>query len=172
MITSHQFKQVVRCGVMESANVNKVSTTKLKVTDYVFEYKGNDLTNAYLEYYRDKVKYTEYKNGKKDEEYYIPIIFLAIKAKLDNSEYSFDFAIEKYVDILNNLEVNNTRDITEFINYGETNFQGPDEFELFLNKDSIYSYEPVFKVTKLDINKFLFKIQYRNLFIWFIVNFD
>lgn len=153
---------------------SKITKAKLKVTDYVFEYKGNDLNNAYLEYYSDKAKYTEYKNGKKDKEYYSPIIFFTIKASLDNSEYSFDFAIEKYADILNNLEVNNTRDITEFINEGETSFQGADEFEsiYFPSKDNFYSYDPVFKVTKLEENKFLFKIQCQNVFLWFIVNFD
>lgn len=75
---------------------------------------------------------------------------------------------------MNNLEVNNTRDITDFINEGETSFQGTDEFEpiYFPSKDNFYSYDPVFKVTKLDINKFLFKIQCQNVFLWFIVNFD
>ena len=101
-------------------------------------------------------------------------MLFSISATLNDIDYSFDFALEKSLDELNSLEINDTKNITEFINEGETLFQSPDEFEpiYFPSKDNFYSYDPVFKVTKLDINKFLFKIQCQNVFIWFIVTFE
>ena len=82
-------------------------------------------------------------------------MFFSISATLNEIDYSFDFALEKSLDELNSLEINDTKNITEFINEGETLFQGHDEFEpiYFPSKDYFYSYDPVFKVTKLDINK-------------------
>ena len=76
-------------------------------------------------------------------------------------------------DILNNLKLKQSIDITKFINKGETSFQSYDEFEpiYFPSKDNFYSYDPLFKVTKLKLNKFLFKIQCQNIFLWFIVDF-
>ena len=79
--------------------------------DYVFEYKGTDLTNAYLEYYFDLMKFVKYENGKIAKEGNYPIIFFSISATLDNKEYFFNFALEKSLDDLNNLNVNEQRDI-------------------------------------------------------------
>ena len=149
------------------------TTIKLKVTDYVFEYKGNDLNNAYLEYYFDKMKYIRYEKRKIVEEGNYPVIFFSINSTLDNKEYFFNFVLEKSLDDLNNLNINEQRNITKFINEGETLFQISDRLEpiYFPSKDNFYGYDPVFKVTKLELNKFLFKIQCQNIFLWFIVYF-
>ena len=37
-------------GQVGNKNSSEITKIKLKVMDYVFEYKGTDLTNAYLEY--------------------------------------------------------------------------------------------------------------------------
>ena len=161
-------------GQIGNIDASEITRLKIKSSDYVFEYKGIDLIDAYLEYYFDKVKYVEYKNGYKSQEILKPIIFFSIKAYDEEKECFFDFALEKSLDELNSLEINDTKNITEFINEGETKFQSPDEFEsiYFPSKDNFYSYDPVFKVTKLETNKFLFKIQCQNIFLWFIVTFE
>lgn len=161
-------------GQVGNKNSSEITKIKLKVMDYVFEYKGTDLTNAYLEYYFDLMKFIKYENGKIAKEGNYPIIFFSISATLDNKEYFFNFALEKSLDYLNNLNVNEQRDITKFINEGETLFQTPDGLEpiYFPSKDNFYGYDSVFKVTKLEENKMLFKIQCQNIFIWFIVNFN
>lgn len=164
----------VTFGQIGNINASEITRLKIKSSDYIFEYKGIDLTDAYLEYYFDKVKYIEYKNGYKSQEILKPIIFFSIKAYDEEKECFFDFALEKSLDELNSLKVNDTKSITEFINEGETKFQSPDEFEsiYFPSKDNFYSYDPVFKVTKLETNKFLFKIQCQNIFLWFVVIFE
>ena len=161
-------------GQIGNIDASEITRLKIKSSNYVFEYKGIDLIDAYLEYYFDKVKYVEYKNGYKSQEILKPIIFFSIKAYDEEKECFFDFALEKSLDELNSLEINDTKNITEFINEGETKFQSPDEFEsiYFPSKDNFYSYDPVFKVTKLETNKFLFKIQCQNIFLWFIVTFE
>lgn len=94
-------------------------------------------------------------------------MFFSISATLNDIDYSFNFALEKSLDELNSLEINDTKNITEFINEGLTLFQSHNEFEpiYFPSKDNFYSYDPVFKITKLEENKFLFKIQCQNIFL-------
>lgn len=165
-----------KCVYRQIGNVNTSKNVKyrLKVTDYIFNYLGQDLTNAYLEYYFDDLKYVKYENGKREKEGKAPIIFFSISANLYNNEYSFEFCLEKSLDDLNKLKINTPKDITKFINEGETYFQGPDNFEsiYFPSKNNLYGYDPVFKVTKFKKNKFLFKIQCQNIFLWFIAIFE
>ena len=42
---------MAKCSYGQVGNINpsQITKIKLKVMDYVFEYKGTDLTNAYLE---------------------------------------------------------------------------------------------------------------------------
>ena len=142
-------------GQIGNMNSSKSIRCKLKVTDYVFNYLNQDLSNAYLEYYFDEFEFVQYKNSKVVKKGKYPIMFFSISATLNDIDYSFDFALEKSLDELNCLEINDTKNITEFINEGGTQFKGNDEFEpiYFPSKDNFYSYDPVFKVTKLDINK-------------------
>ena len=88
---------MAKCSYGQVGNINpsQITKIKLKVMDYVFEYKGTDLTNAYLEYYFDLMKFVKYENGKIAKEGNYPIIFFSISATLDNKEYFFNFALEK-----------------------------------------------------------------------------
>ena len=38
-------------------------------------------------------------------------------------------------------------------------------------RDNIYKYTPSFFIEKVDNNKFVFKIQYEDIFIWFLSDF-
>lgn len=82
----------------ENTKENKSMNTKLKVTDYVFNYNNEDFNNATLEYYFDKIKNVEmsYEDGKKiyKKESFSPIITFLISAEDKNKEkYSFEFSI-------------------------------------------------------------------------------
>ena len=79
----------VKFGTIGGIEPSKIQKIKLNVMDYIFNYKGIDLNRAYLEYYFDKMKTVNYKDGIKQEEKYTSIIFFDITAQLNNKEYSF-----------------------------------------------------------------------------------
>lgn len=149
---------------------SKIKKLKLRVMDYVFNYKGIDLTQAYLEYYFDRILTVQYKDGIRQEEKYKPIIFFCVTAVLDEEEYSFEFAIEMSLEDLNKLSDKPTN-INEYVNQGEIFFNGEIDLDFTL-EESPYLFQPSFVVTKLGENKFVFKIQYQELFMWFVVDFN
>lgn len=51
-------------GQIGNMNSSKSTRCKLKVTDYVFNYLNQDLSNAYLEYYFDEFEFVQYNNTK------------------------------------------------------------------------------------------------------------
>lgn len=154
-------------GDIEPSKIKKI---KLRVMDYVFNFKGIDLTQAYLEYYFDKMLTVQYKDGIRQKEKYKPIIFFAITALLDEEEYSFEFAIEMSLEDLNKLSDKPTN-INEYVNQGEVFFNGEIDLDFTL-EESPYLFQPSFVITKLAENKFVFKIQYQELFIWFVGDFN
>lgn len=163
-----------KSGFAQVGNINpsEITRLKLKVTDYVFYYQGVDLTDAYLEYYFDEIRHVEYEDGQRSKETISPIIFFSIKAYDEQIEYFFDFAEELSVEKLNLLENNKPTNINDYIIPEETYFQGNNiEFIDFPNPEDPYIFNPNFVVTKLQDNKFVFKIQCQNIFLWFVVDF-
>ena len=73
--------------MQQKKNTNEIENfnTKLTITDYVFNYNKEDLSNATLTYYFDKIKHVElkYENGKKiyKTENFSPIITFLISAE-------------------------------------------------------------------------------------------
>ena len=153
-------------------------TIKLKVTDYVFCYKGVDLDNAGLRYWFDKILYVQYEDGKRKSEELSPTIDISISASDENKKtYSFDFMINIDVETLNQMSDKPTN-INEYIIEGETffwnasnNSDNPKCMEVYL-EESIYHFTPGFFVQKIEEKKFAFKIQYQELFIWFHIDFN
>lgn len=85
---------ITRYSKRKNINERESINTKLKVTDYVFNYNNEDFNNATLEYYFDKIKNVEmsYEDGKKiyKKESFSPIITFLISAEDKNKEkYSF-----------------------------------------------------------------------------------
>lgn len=160
----------VKFGTIGGIEPSKIQKIKLNVMDYIFNYKGIDLNRAYLEYYFDKMKTVNYKDGIKQEEKYTPIIFFDITAQLNNKEYSFSFALEMGLEQLNNLG-NKPTNINNYINQGEIFFSEDIDLNFYLNENP-YTFQPSYVVTKLEKNKFVFKVQYQLLFIWFVVKFN
>ena len=151
---------------------------KLRIMDYVFCYKGVDFNNAELKYFFDKIQTVEYENGERKEDKFSPAIDFSISAKGENNRIcTFDFMLNMGVDDLNKFP-NKPININEYIIGGESFFFDSDsdskapEFMDFDLEESIYHFTPSFLVQKLDNNKFAFKIQYQDLFIWFHINFD
>ena len=151
---------------------------KLKIMDYVFCYKGIDLSNATIKYWFDKIQYIEYENGKRKNEEFSPVINFSISADDETKKtYSFDFMVNMDVSMLNEMSDKPTN-INKYIIQGETffwdahtNLQVP-EFMSFELEENIYQFTPNFSVQKLNHNQFAFKIQYQNLFIWFHIDFN
>lgn len=156
--------------------VNSIKT-KLNITNYIFCYNDKDLNNANLEYWFDTSQNIElkYENGKQIEkkETFKPVINFLITAFDENKEsYTFDFMIQANVKDLNKLPTSPIL-INEYVIDGEIFFKTPNDenSELIYINNSIYSYTPTFWLQKIEDNKFVFKIQYQNLFIWFDIKF-
>ena len=61
--------------------------------------------------------------------------------------------------------------INNYINQGEIFFSEDIDLNFYLNENP-YTFQPSYVVTKLEKNKFVFKVQYQLLFIWFVVKFN
>ena len=164
-----------KCDNIKSADS---ITTKLRIMDYVFCYKGIDLKNAELEYCFSKIQSIEFKDGEISKEQFSPVICFSINAQSDNDNTcAFEFMVNMNVDSLNEFP-NKPTNINEYIVKGETFFwdsynkQQVPEFMDFALEENIYSFTSYFSVQKLEDRKFAFKIQYQDLFIWFHIDFN
>jgi len=160
----------------------KTISKKLKITDYVFTYNDEDLNNASIEYRFGEIEHTKpyYENGikvKENEVWYTPIIDFTIRAedKFENI-FALDFMLEMDVDMLNKLP-KKAININKHMVPGEIFFHNPYESGIeFLDsvyeEENIYHFCPSYWVQKGTNNKFTFKIQYQDIFIWFNIEFD
>ena len=169
---------ITRYSKRKNINERESINTKLKVTDYVFNYNNEDFNNATLEYYFDKIKNVEmsYEDEKKiyKKESFSPIITFLISAEDKNKEkYSFEFSLNLDIKDLNKMSQTNPTNIIDYVIEGEIFFQNPYkkgvEFWEIEKKENIYHFTSSYWVQKLSENKFAFKIQYQTLFIWFHV---
>lgn len=115
-----------RKNINERESIN----TKLKVTDYVFNYNNEDFNNATLEYYFDKIKNVEmsYEDEKKiyKKESFSPIITFLISAEDKNKEkYSFEFSLNLDIKDLKKMSQTNPTNIINYVIEGEIFFQNP-----------------------------------------------
>lgn len=143
---------------------------KLGIDEYVFSYRKEDLKNAILEYNFDNITLVSYKDGVKFEDHK-PLINFNIMANSSNKKYSFSFSLFGDLVTLNNFS--NVVKINDYIVFGEV-FLFDNGTCIILDddlKDNIYKYTPSFFIEKVDNNKFVFKIQYEDIFIWFLSDF-
>lgn len=143
---------------------------KLEIDEYVFSYRKEDLKNAILEYDFDNITLVSYKDGVKFEDHK-PLINFNIMANSSNKKYSFSFSLFGDLVTLNNFS--NVVKINDYIVFGEV-FLFDNGTCIILDddlKDNIYKYTPSFFIEKVDNNKFVFKIQYEDIFIWFLSDF-
>lgn len=149
---------------------------KLRVDEYVFEIDGKDIYNANLIYSIDNIESTIFKDGKKSDVIKEPALSIELngKDKDDNIAWiSFDLKID--IDYLNTLSKIPT-DITNLLHGSESFMKKPNEelsefldFELPRNnEDDIYRNFSSLWVSKIDENKFIFKLSVPNiLFTYF-----
>ena len=143
---------------------------KLGIDEYVFSYRKEDLKNAILEYNFDNITLVSYKDGVKFEDHK-PLINFNIMANSSNKKYSFSFSLFGDLVTLNNFS--NVVKINDYIVFSEV-FLFDNGTCIILDddlKDNIYKYTPSFFIEKVDNNKFVFKIQYEDIFIWFLSDF-
>lgn len=170
-------------GYSKVGNVNSSEPIKidLKIMDYVFCYNNEDLSNAKLKYWFDKIQNIEFKyeNGKKiwSKENFSPTIDFSISAEDRNKErYYFNFMLNLDLKILNKMSTTIPTNINNYVIEGEILLDNPYiegvEFLDIEKEENIYHFTPSYWVQKLEKNKFAFKIQYQSLFIWFHINFD
>lgn len=144
---------------------------KLGIDEYVFTYKKEKLKNATLECSFDTITLISYENGIRTKRSK-PLINFNITANSNNKKYSFSFSIFGNLITLNNSS-NILVNINDYIVPGEVFFIDDGTCKTFDDelKDNIYKYTPTFFVEKINDNKFVFKIQYDDIFIWFLSDF-
>ncbi len=143
---------------------------KLGIDEYVFSYRKEDLKNAILEYDFDNITLVSYKDGVKFEDHK-PLINFNIMANSSNKKYSFSFSL--FGDLVTLNKFSNVIKINDYIVPGEVFFIDDGICKILDDelKDNIYKYTPTFFVEKINDNKFVFKIQYDDIFIWFLSDF-
>lgn len=143
---------------------------KLEIDEYVFSYRKEDLKNAILEYDFDNITLVSYKDGVKFEDHK-PLINFNIMANSSNKKYSFSFSL--FGDLVTLNKFSNVIKINDYIVPGEVFFIDDGICKILDDdlKDNIYKYTPSFFIEKIDNNKFVFKIQYEDIFIWFLSDF-
>lgn len=143
---------------------------KLEIDEYVFSYRKEDLKNAILEYDFDNITLVSYKYGVKFEDHK-PLINFNIMANSSNKKYSFSFSL--FGDLVTLNKFSNVIKINDYIVPGEVFFIDDGICKILDDelKDNIYKYTPTFFVEKINDNKFVFKIQYDDIFIWFLSDF-
>ena len=143
---------------------------KLEIDEYVFSYRKEDLKNAILEYDFDNITLVSYKDGVKFEDHK-PLINFNIMANSSNKKYSLSFSL--FGDLVTLNKFSNVIKINDYIVPGEVFFIDDGICKILDDelKDNIYKYTPTFFVEKINDNKFVFKIQYDDIFIWFLSDF-
>ena len=92
-------------------------------------------------------------------------------ANSSNKKYSFSFSL--FGDLVTLNKFSNVIKINDYIVPGEVFFIDDGICKILDDelKDNIYKYTPTFFVEKINDNKFVFKIQYDDIFIWFLSDF-
>lgn len=143
---------------------------KLGIDEYVFTYKKEDLKNATLECSFDTITLISYENGIRTKRSK-PLINFNIVANSSNKKYSFSFSL--FGDLVTLNKFSDVVKINDYIVFGEVFFFDNGTCIVLDDdlKDNIYKYTPSFFIEKIDNNKFVFKIQYEDIFIWFLSDF-
>lgn len=143
---------------------------KLGIDEYVFTYKKEDLKNATLECSFDTITLISYENGIRTKRSK-PLINFNIVANSSNKKYSFSFSL--FGDLVTLNKFSDVVKINDYIVFGEVFFFDNGTCTVLDDdlKDNIYKYTPSFFIEKIDNNKFVFKIQYEDIFIWFLSDF-
>ncbi len=132
---------------------------KLKINEYIFEIKQNDIRNAYLEYSFEKIQCSNFKDGKKINTNLIDSINFQISGIDEN---------------------NKPIDITNYLVEGELIVKEPPEdlfdfLDFYRSKntiDDMYNHISNLYVFKICENNFIFKLSIPNeIFLWFKVKF-
>lgn len=156
-----------------------VSPQKLSITKYNFVYSKEELNNGVLEYSIEEMMRVEYVDGKRNGESYSPVLYFSLSAE-DHFFNTFTFSFELNI----SLEELNTFSkepsiISKYVVEGETFLNNPYESHcggpMFLSlEERIDSDNPRFLVSKIEENKFIFKVSIPEeiFFCWFKVDFN
>lgn len=153
---------------------------KLKINEYIFEIKQNNIHNAYLEYSFDKIQCSNFKDGKKINTNLIDSINFQISGIDENNKEAYlTFLIKTNLKELNKY-TNKPIDITNYLVEGELIVKEPPEdlfgfLDFYSSKntiDDMYNHISNLYVFKICENNFIFKLSIPNeVFLWFKVEF-
>lgn len=153
---------------------------KLKINEYIFEIKQNNIHNAYLEYSFDKIQCSNFKDGKKINTNLIDSINFQISGIDENNKEAYlSFLIKTNLKELNKY-TNKPIDITNYLVEGELIVKEPPEdlfgfLDFYRSKntiDDMYNHISNLYVFKICENNFIFKLSIPNeIFLWFKVKF-
>ena len=153
---------------------------KLKINEYIFEIKQNNIHNAYLEYSFDKIKCSNFKDGKKINTHLIDSINFQISGIDENNKEAYlTFLIKTNLKELNKY-TNKPIDITNYLVEGELIVKEPPEdlfgfLDFYSSKntiDDMYNHISNLYVFKICENNFIFKLSIPNeVFLCFKVEF-
>lgn len=155
---------------------------KLKVTDYIFEIDGKEISKVEVEYNFINLTSTSFKDGKKDKIKFIPAISIDISGiDNNNNEAWFCFELDMSLEQLNKY-TNQPTDITQYVADCEAFIKKPymdhsRELDLYFptnTLEDIYHDLTSVWVVKKDTNIFIFKVcvPSDNVFTFFEVNFN
>lgn len=153
---------------------------KLKINEYIFEIKQNNIHNAYLEYSFDKIQCSNFKDGKKISTNLIDSINFQISGIDENNKEAYlTFLIKTNLKELNKY-TNKPIDITNYLVEGELLVKEPPEdlfdfLDFYSSKntiDDMYNHISNLYVFKICENNFIFKLSIPNeVFLCFKVKF-
>lgn len=153
---------------------------KLKINEYIFEIKQNNIHNAYLEYSFDKIQCSNFKDGKKINTNLIDSINFQISGIDENNKEAYlSFLIKTNLKELNKY-TNKPIDITNYLVEGELIVKEPPEnlfdfLDFYSSKntiDDMYNHISNLYVFKICENNFIFKLSIPNeVFLSFKVKF-
>lgn len=153
---------------------------KLKINEYIFEIKQNNIYNAYLEYSFDKIQCSNFKDGKKINTNLIDSINFQISGIDENNKEAYlSFLIKTNLKELNKY-TNKPIDITNYLVEGELIVKEPPEdlfgfLDFYRSKntiDDMYNHISNLYVFKICENNFIFKLSIPNeVFLCFKVKF-
>lgn len=138
---------------------------KLNVSDYVFEIDGKDIINCVLKYYIDEMKNVYYSDGRVEEIYNPRIVFDIQGFDLDKNEAWISFELNIGLKELNEYS-SKPVNIIDKVSMSESFIKRPNEenstfldFEIPTDTiDDMYKNISSLWVSKLDENKFIFKV--------------
>ena len=141
---------------------------KLPVSDYVFEYLGEDITKVTLLVEETYIDVMTFKKGKKDKVYKDPVMEFTLKGINQNGkEVAFSFTLK-----ISSKEMKNYQELTLindkvfdreiYMQYGDKQEILYFDLRMFANPSSCF-------IKTLDDNRVFIKLAIPNeLFVWFI----